>query len=295
MTELERVIAQSQRLSERTRTIYLAAVRQFLEFAGPDPRRWNGSMVEAWRDSLRRGRKSQTVNVYLAGLRFATRRISQLARNPGLDFARVAETLKAEPEEERRPLSAAQARALILACNGTRPQDLRDRAIVVVGLRTGLRLGGLASIRIENCSDGELRKVRMKGGRFLDLHPGSQAWGALRAWTAWLARRDIKDGPAFRHLIKARLDGTVAVADGLSHSGIYRAVKARAARAGLPGVFPHIFRHTFVSLCEAQGVPDAVIQSITGHLSTSSMAKYRKIETKRQAEASDSLPLDLGD
>ena len=101
--ELELVIEGSPKLSPRSKTNYLRAVRSFTRFAGSD---WNGIQVEHWRNQLlMEGLKPQTVNLYLAGLRYASRRRAERRQDPTLDFARYAETLKPDEPAARRALT----------------------------------------------------------------------------------------------------------------------------------------------------------------------------------------------
>jgi hypothetical protein len=51
-TILEQLVDESVKLRERTKVIYRDAVERFLVFAGRDPRRWNGTVVIAWRQQL---------------------------------------------------------------------------------------------------------------------------------------------------------------------------------------------------------------------------------------------------
>ena len=146
--ELEQVIEGSPRLSARTKKNYLRAVRSFIAFAGAD---WSGIQVENWRNKLlMEGRKPQTVNLYLAGVRFASRRRAERNQNPMLDFARYAETLRPTEPEPRRALTYEEGAAFIAACEGERPIDLRDMAIAIVGFRTGLRRAGICGIHFED-------------------------------------------------------------------------------------------------------------------------------------------------
>jgi integrase/recombinase XerD len=265
MTELEYVIAHSPRLRPRTKTIYAKAVQSFLAYAGDHPSTWTGIAVESWRDSLAAsGLKPQTVNLYLTGLKYSSKRLAARHHNPVLDFAGYAEQLKAEPPKERRALSFEEGRALIDACRGPRPIDLRDLAITVLGLRTGMRRAGLCGIRFEDFADTRLT-ITLKGGKQHVLAIDDEVLVALTPWTDWLEQQGVSDGYVFRSLSRPRLDGSVLVGGPLRPDGLYKALRKRAKDADLSKFHPHIFRHTFVTWMRFQGVPDWKIAQVTGH------------------------------
>jgi integrase len=291
MTILEQVIRQSQRLSPRTRAIYLKAVESFVAYAGENPGGWHGAIVEQWRDGLRRGRKSQTVNLYLAGLRFATKRIAELQRNPSLDFARVAETLKPDAEEVRQPLSVDQARAILATCRGDSPADLRDRALLVLGFRTGLRRAGLAGIQLDNIDAKAIRGVVLKGGALLDIILDEEMRTALRPWISWLHRKGITTGTLFRRLSREGLGGgTTLMGTGISAGGVYAIIRRRAEQAGISHVHPHLLRHSFISWSVEQGSKAYEIRGVTGQKTDSIVNRYTKDLAAAEARVSASLP-----
>jgi integrase len=273
MTELELVIENSPRLRPTTKRNYLRAVRRFLDFAGTHPRNWSGANVENWRDSISRGLKPQTVNAYLAALRYASRRLAQRHQNPQLDFAGYAEMLQADQAKTPRVLTHEEGAALVTACEGEKPNDLRDNAIAILGLRTGLRREGICGIHF-NDFNGNSVQVTLKGGRRHWIVLDEEVVGAIGSWAKWLYEQGIRGGRVFRSVSKPQLDGTVTVRESLSTDGLYHAMKGRAEKAGIKGFHPHVFRHTFVSWCQQAGVPVHRIAGVTGHKSTGMLDTY---------------------
>jgi integrase len=265
MTELEYVIAHSPKLRPRTKTIYARSVQSFLAYAGQHPTSWTGVAVETWRDSLTAsGLKPQTVNLYLTGLKYASKRVAARHHDPRLDFAGYAEQLKAEAPKSRKALSFQESRGLVDACMGMRPLDLRDTAIVVLGLRTGMRRAGMCGIRFEDL-EGNNVTITLKGGKRHVIELDDETVDAMAPWANWLQREGVTSGPLFRSLSRPRLNGSVAVGNHLGPDGLYKALKRRAQVAGLPRFHPHIFRHTFVTQMRELGVPDWKIAQVTGH------------------------------
>lgn len=275
MTTLETVVTGSEKLSARTRELYLAGIREFLEFAGDDSKNWTADRVGKWRDKLvKGGQQPQTVNIKLNGLRYASRRLAEKGQNPALDFARFAQMLKPGKAKERKPLTIEQAKALVAACEGEKHIDVRDKAICILGLRTGLRRAAMCELMLSDLKGNTLRAV-MKGGDTLKLHLDEETLAALHVWISVLKSAGIKSGPIFRALSRPQLDGSVSIKTAnLSTDGLYRAMKARAKKAGVKHFHPHIFRHTFIALAVQAGIPNAHIRAMTGQRSDSIIEHY---------------------
>ena len=123
----------------------------------------------------------------------------------------------------------------------------RDRALVICGCRTGLRISELLSWRIGDIWDGErlrdvvyTRRSRMKGkreGRRLPLHP--QARLALARWLVDLRRHGVTLNPE-RPVFCSREGGFIRA---ISRKTAHRIVSTGATRAGLKiGISTHSWR-----------------------------------------------------
>lgn len=264
MTELELVIQNSPRLSARTKVLYTKAVKAFLVFAGKDPGGWTGIKMEDWRNSLSQTRKPQTVNGYLAALRYASKRLAQRHQNPQLDFAAYAEMMPRGERRKPRVLTLEEGRRFLASCGGS-PRDLRDRAAIMLGLRTGLRRAGICGIRFEDFIGDNVVTVTLKGGRRHNLTLDQDVMRAFNDWGGWLLSKNIEDGFFFRSLSRTLLGGAVSVREKITPDGLYSSLKRRAEEAGIDGFYPHVFRHTFVSWARKAGIPDYRIQAVTGH------------------------------
>lgn len=301
MTELERIITASQKLRPRTKDVYLWATQEFTRYAGTSPHAWTGPKVEAWRDKLlREGKKPQTVNLYLCGLRYASRRLAQLHHDPARDFAHYAEGLSTRYNtKEKPPLSVEEAKRLLMTCQGDTPYDKRDRAIMTLALRTGVRCAGMCSIDLGPGAPGrgslQGRKLVIvnKGGSLFTLPPLDDAvMAALAPWVAWLRGLKIAPGPLFRAIYRPVLDGPLTVrSTPLTENGLYKIIESRAKIAGLAGkVSPHIFRHTCISWLMAAGASIPKIQALTGHKTVEHVIHYAHDISQDTDPASKYLP-----
>lgn len=301
VTALEQIVTASQKLRPRTKAIYLRAVEEFIRYAGPSPTGWTGPAVEAWRDKLLRERKKpQTVNLYLCGLRYASRRLAQMHQDPSKDFAYYAEVLPYRPGiSQKRPLTVEEARRLLATCQGETPYDKRDQAIITLGLRTGVRCAGMCSIDLGpgTSGRGSLQGAKLtivnKGGNLFTLPPLDAAVrSALAPWVTWLRNQRVTSGPLFRGIHRPVLDGPLTVRETpLTENGLYKIVESRAKIAGLQGkVSPHIFRHTCISWLVTAGASFPKIQALTGHKNVEQVAHYAHDTTQDTDPASKYLP-----
>jgi len=273
---LRDLIDRSERLEEATKADYRRCVARFEAFAGPDPDGWDGRMVEAWRDHLgRQGLKPQTVNKHLYALRYAASRYEALGY--GRDFARVAEGVKVRRRARRRALSVDEALDLFATCRANTPPDIRDRAIMTLGIRTGMRAAELCSLAWGNI-EGRAATFRRKGGHQHTVYLDDDCIEDLEAWHTWLVSEGPPGGPrsrVFRGLRWQELAGGWYVYPSLSRQGLHEAIAARGRAAGLRRpVHAHLFRHTFISWAIDNGVPLADIMAMTDHKSLATLSGY---------------------
>lgn len=276
MTKLEAAINRTMKLSQETRRVYLRRVADFVAFAGAREADWTPEALERWRDSLlERGLAATTVNHYMSAVKFASRRLAQLARDERADFARWAERPPSRREPNDTSLTREEVARLLRACRGDRPVDLRDRALVLVGISGGFRRAELArlewdkvrpfEVRLEDGSSviAALLEVRVKGGKVIQQAISSEAYEALAVWRAWLDERD-PGGNVFRGL-RPVVEGGVRPTASLSPSQVWRIINGRGAVVGLPEIHPHALRHTHASLAVAAGVEGWRVQKGLGH------------------------------
>ena len=268
MGTLVAIIDRSQKLRPHSKELYRHAAQLFEAFA-PGERTWTPATVEAWRDSMVRGRKPQTVNRYLNGIRYASRRYEALGH--GVDFARSIERLREPDRVKRKPLTREEAQALLGTCSAGSLVDLRDRALIVVGLKTGARASWLCDLSLSGM-EGRRATAEAKGGRGHTVVLDDECLGALGAW---LRAGVIGRGKVFRSIGRARMDGEQALGDGLSRQGVHAIVRnrGRAAKIRRP-LHPHLFRHTYVTWSLDAGVPPHRVMAQSGHRSMAVLSGY---------------------
>jgi site-specific recombinase XerD len=166
------------------------------------------------------------------------------------------------------------------------PIDRRNRAIVELLFSSGIRVGELVGINVEDI-DWELGELRVlgKGGRERLCFMSRQARHALASYSESRPQLLSRVGPAqFRDASKAfflNRDG-----ERLSDRSVHRLVRSLGERAGLKKpVHPHLFRHSFATHLLNHGVDLRVVQELLGHVSIRSTQIYTHVSTERLKRA----------
>ena len=159
------------------------------------------------------------------------------------------------------PLTPDEVRSLINACSSRAPTGIRNRALLVVLYRGGLRISealGLAPKDLDRDA-GTIRVLRGKGktNRLVGLDPG--AWAIVQLW---LERRTQLHVPK-RAPVFCTLSGEPM------KTPYVRALLPRLARrAGIQKrCHPHGLRHSFAFELANEAVPVHLIQQQLGHAS----------------------------
>jgi site-specific recombinase XerD len=166
-------------------------------------------------------------------------------------------------------LTDAEVRGLMVAC-GTGPRGDRNRALLAVMYRTGLRVSEALSLSPKDVDldTGTVRVLNGKGGktRVVGIDPGGAAVVA-----AWAAVRESLGVTASAPLFCALPGGTAAITAGYARN----LIKAIARRAGVAKrVHAHGLRHTHASQLREEGVDIGIISRQLGHASIDTTARY---------------------
>jgi site-specific recombinase XerD len=155
--------------------------------------------------------------------------------------------------------------ALLAACAGTTFEDRRDRAMVLAMADTGMRVGELVGMTVEDV-DLERRELHVVGkgrrGRLLPL--GTAAARALDRYIRARSRHPRADD---RWLWLGRR-GQVTT------SGVRQILESRCKQAGIAPINPHAFRHYFAHAWLADGGGETDLMNITGWRSRSMVGRY---------------------
>jgi integrase/recombinase XerC len=168
-------------------------------------------------------------------------------------------------------LSVVEIESLFSAADSSESQALRNRAILELLYSSGIRVGELVVLNVEDLPSGYYKggtlKIIGKGKKERLVVYGEKAGIALRNY---LEARELKEGaPLFLNFRGARLTAR----------SVERIVESLAIRAGIrSGVTPHTLRHSFATHLLANGADLRLIQDLLGHSSLSTTQKYTHLE-----------------
>ncbi|MFV9673304.1 MAG: tyrosine-type recombinase/integrase [Acidimicrobiia bacterium] len=165
-------------------------------------------------------------------------------------------------------LTPEEVRAMAALCSTTTSYGIRNRALIVVLYRTGLRLGEVLALRPKdvNLEIGSVAVLHGKGNRqrTVGIDPGADPH-----IEAWLDRRVAIGLPPGAPLF-CSLQGRP-----LTGNTIRDTLRALARRAGIEKrVHPHGFRHTHAYELMMEGIPMPIIQRQLGHVSLATTDRY---------------------
>lgn len=226
----------------------------------------DAALIGSFLDHLEkeRGNSARTRNARLAAVRSFFRFAA--AREPG--HAELIQRVLAIPQKRFDRdlvsfLGVPEVEAVLAAPDRSTWLGRRDHALILVAVRTGLRVSELTGLRVEDCDLGTGAHVRCHGkGRKERCSPlGRDTVGVLRDWIKASAPTTTTDF-VFPSRRRSRLS-TDAVERLLAKH--VEAAKRTCTTLARKHVTPHVLRHTTaVHLLEA-GVDRAVIALWLGH------------------------------
>ncbi|MEK7446501.1 MAG: site-specific tyrosine recombinase XerD [candidate division NC10 bacterium] len=248
-----RDLADFHRFLERSgRSIAVAGLRDLTDFVASLRRRGLGSRSGARRLSAVRG----LYRFLLAA--------GRIARDP-------TEHLESPRPPRRLPrtLSVEDTAAVIETPDATRPDGLRDRALLELLYASGMRASEVLSLRIEdlNLTAGYV-VCTGKGSRQRLVPVGAQALRWVRLYLT----------TARSHFVRRTDPGTLFLSRlgrPLSRQSLWGILKRAARRAGIHRpVSPHTLRHCFASHLLERGADLRSVQAMLGHADISTTQIY---------------------
>lgn len=204
----------------------------------------------------------KTVNAFLNWLRSQGQEATGVGRKPKL------------PERELEVLSKQEVDAMLKLAT------TRDRLIVQLLYDSGIRASELVGLRVRDLvqddvpqRDGgrqhqwQIRIIR-KGNREQRIPIEHKTWLALRNYAR---SRDAGESDA---LFMGHRRGRDGAYHPLTVSGLEQMLRFLGRNAGVQRkVYPHLFRHTFITRLVERGVDSVIIRRYVGHSSTALIDK----------------------
>jgi site-specific recombinase XerD len=273
-------------ISPTTVQRYELSVRQFQEFA-----HHMGFPLQVTREHvahfLERRRQDHAANTarndYMALSRYFKWLVEEgeVRENPMIH-------VKPPPLQEHlpRPYTADEVRAMLRVCQGKDPQSLRDRAIILVLVDTGLRASEFCSLKVADVDlNAEHIIVRGKRGKERLVRLGYKAQAAIDRYLRhrrshlpdlWLGRRG----------------------EPLQPNGLFQLIERIAKRAGVANPGVHRFRHTAATWMRDKGIQTQELMYLLGWSTHKMAERYthstgaeRALRAHRQYSPADNLAL----
>lgn len=166
------------------------------------------------------------------------------------------------------PLTKDEAMRLLNACSKKYPTGVRDRALLGVMYRAGLRCAEALGLRPQDIdADGTVRVLNGKGDKYRVV--ALDEFG-MTLMNAWLEMRIPYMAPPEGAGVFCTFKGST-----MCSQNVRLMIKRRQKKAQITKrVHCHGLRHTFAMEMAEEGVPMPVIQQALGHSDLATTAKY---------------------
>ncbi len=179
-------------------------------------------------------------------------------------------------------LNKKQIDDLLGACDGSKPQGLRDRAMLEFLYATGLRVSELCGVRISEL-EMNLGIVRVvgKGNKHRIVPVGKSALAAVERYLG-NGRPALLKGRASPYLFVTNRGGA------LTRQGFWMLLGSYGKKAGIfHNLTPHVLRHTFATHLLEGGADLRSLQSMLGHADISTTQIYTHVVRSRLRKTVD--------
>ena len=183
------------------------------------------------------------------------------------------------PQRIVQPFSADELACLLAACPTGTPLGIRDRAILLMLLDTGIRCSELVQLNLEDLdlADGRLRVLHGKGNKQRVVPFAGHCRDALQMY---LDSRGDQAGPLF---LAGSGEGSLRKGVALQPNGLKQMLRRLARLTGITKVHAHRFRHTFATWAIQHDARELDVQYLLGHSSSDMVRRYSSSYRSEQA------------
>lgn len=160
-----------------------------------------------------------------------------------------------------------------------RPEAIRDRAMLELLYATGMRVGEMVALNVDDI-DLDRRTIHCMGksGRERDVEINASALAAVRDYII-NARPYLADQDTESLFVNHR-------GGRLTRQGFWLILKSYAEHIGIHGITPHTLRHTFAIHALQDGLSVTDVQQTLGHVSPSTTNLYVELANAEGLAAS---------
>lgn len=221
------------------------------------------------------GKKNSTIKNTLSCLKGAVREAYDLDMMDGDNYFKITniKAPKGYQEETGTALEGLQMKSLLkhIKCL-TSSIGIRDNAILVVLLSTGLRRAEITGIRMVDIDfNGRVILIKGKGNKERKVGISDSVYDALMKWM-----NVISDQNGEYLFSRVRKNGKIDSKNKLSDQAIYDIVKFRCSEVGVNRIAPHDLRRSFATHMLKQGVDMLNVMKMMGHSSPETTKRYDK-------------------
>ena len=250
---LHEIIRNATRLAPITRRKYMLDLDAWIEFAGNEPENWTELALTRFRDVLTaKGLMLSSIERITHSVRFALERFKAPAPHDAL--------------------TADQAVALLASCDAT-VIGMRDRALITLGLETGLLATAMVSATVDGTflaaagspTGHSVITIRRRRGEPMLVPLSKAAVRPLALWYAEVVDRGVgRPGWLFRGVVPRTggPSGVVLRESALTYNAVSKMLASRAVAAGIGALHPQMLRNTFIAWQTAGGVPPAELDAL---------------------------------
>jgi integrase/recombinase XerD len=269
--------------SGETRRAYKRVTREFFRyFNWRSPDQISSEQVAEWRDKLKASRKKPATIVFKLSV---VRSLYEYLRDEKVVIANPAIARKVPPpalkEDLRgRCLSVEDVRKLLAGPDRSRTDGARDYALMLLMLKTSLRVGEACSIRASGISWSHgrwLLSFTVKGGRERKIPLPKEVKEAIDAYLKLDRNRrrnlhsDGSQAYIFQPVVNYR---TLEFDKPLSTTQAWKIVRRWGDFTGVGKVSPHDLRRTAITRALDQGISHRQVRMMTGHKSLEMVMRY---------------------
>lgn len=270
-------------VSEETRRTYRRIAKEFFTFLHfKQPAEINQGDVQRWRDHLISLKKSSaTVRLKLSVIRsmFDYLKIAGIVQhNPALSKL-VRPPIQSE-DLRGRALTNKEVSYILAGPDQSKPEGARDYALILLMLRTSLRVGETCSLRTSSIKWNQGRwilKFKVKGGSErtipfpADVKKAIDNYLSLDNERRKILKSEGNEAFIFQPITNYR---TLVFDKPLSKQMAWNIVKKWGDFGGIGKVSPHDLRRTAITKALDQGLTYRQVQMMTGHKDPKTVMRY---------------------
>ena len=269
LDSFRRFMFEHRGLAESTTTMYLRIIAKFLDRTDGDSSRWNAGEIRAFV----LGYPHRQLKNVASALRAFLRYLIAEGRCPAALEGAIPKVASWRLATLPRYLPASDVERIIAACDPSTPVGCRDRAIVLLLARLGLRAGDIVGLGLADIDWQEAHLlVSGKGRREVRLPLPQEVGDAILAYLEH-GRPPVAITQVFLR--------TPAPVRPFADSSVVSGIVARAIRrAGVTARFrgAHVLRHSAATQMLRQGASLDQIGAVLRHASIESTAHYAKVD-----------------